>query len=109
MLLCPLTLLNYLPVILFHLFASSSLSPSSTFLAGGKEQLSVVKPNSRSQIHNMPGALYPTQGEELLIFQRTLHYHSGQNTPAPTLKNQAFTHTKKKKIHIYALITAESL
>lgn len=79
---CPLTLLNYLSVISLSLFPSSSLRLSSSSvagLAGIQEWLSVAKPNRRSQIHNTPSALSQARGEKLLIFQRTLHYHSGQN------------------------------
>lgn len=57
---------------------SFSVSPSFAGLAGVQECLSVAKPNRSSQIHNMPSALSQAQGEKLLIFQRTLHYHSGQ-------------------------------
>lgn len=60
---------------------SFSVSPSFTGLAGVQEWLSVAKPNRSSQIHNTPSALSQAQGEQLLIFQRTLHYHSGRNTP----------------------------
>lgn len=60
---------------------SFSVSPSFTGLAGVQECLSVAKPNRSSQIHNMPSALSQAQGEKLLIFQRTLHYHSGQKHP----------------------------
>ena len=79
---CPLTLLNYLSVISLGLFPSLRLSFSSVAgLAGVQEWLSVAKPNRRSQIHNTPSALSQAWGEKLLIFQRTLHYHSGQNAP----------------------------
>lgn len=60
---------------------SFSVSPSFTGLASVQEWLSAVKSNRRSQIHNTPSALSEAWGEQLLIFQRTLHYHSAQNTP----------------------------
>lgn len=65
---------------------SSSVSASFAGLAGVQECLSVAKPNRSSQIHNMPSALSRVQGEKLLIFQRTLHYHSGQNTPSINIR-----------------------
>lgn len=79
-LLCPLTLLNYLCVISLNLLASPH--PSATGLAVVQEWRSVEEPNRGSQIHNMPSDLSQTWGVQLLIFQRTLHYHSGQNSPS---------------------------
>lgn len=60
---------------------SFSVSLSFAGLAGIQEWLSVAKPNRSSQIHNTPSALSRARGEQLLIFQRTLHYHSGQKAP----------------------------
>lgn len=60
---------------------SSSVSPSFTGSVGAQERLSMAQPNRSSQIHNTPSAPSPARGEQPLIFQRTLHYHSGQNTP----------------------------
>lgn len=79
----PLTLLNYLCVICPSRFLSLSFSASLSFtvLASVQEWLSVAMSNRRRQIHNMPSALSQARGEQLLIFQRTLHYHSGPNTP----------------------------
>ena len=78
--LCPLTLLNYPCVIALGLFLSPSASPSFPGSAGGWEWLSVAEPNRSSQIHNTPSVLSQAWGEQLLIFKRTLHYHSGRNT-----------------------------
>lgn len=78
---------------------SFSVSPSFTGLAGVQEWLSVAKPNRSSQIHNTPSALSQAWGEQLLIFQRTLHYHSGQNTPHINTKALG-CHAQFWKVHI---------
>lgn len=75
-LLCPLTLLNYLCVIPLSLLAALSF----TWLAGVQEWLSVAKSNRGSQIHNTPCGISQASCEQLLIFQRTLHYHSDLST-----------------------------